>query len=104
MAKSSPEQIRDLALEVRAITEREAALRDHFADLKEQDKKRENENAELRRELADTRQEMAVLKQQLQEHIKRTDLADSRRWGLIILTLGAIFSMASGLILALTRK
>ncbi len=111
MAKSPTEQIRDLALEMRAIAERGAAFRDHFADLKEQDRKRQDENAELRRELtelrrelAESRQETAVLKQQLQDHIAQYQEWDRRRWGLIVLLLGAVLSLASGLIVTLARK
>jgi hypothetical protein len=104
VAKSPAEQIRELGLEVRAITEREAALRDHFADLKERDGKREKENLDLRRELAEVRQENAVLSQQLQDHIRQVELWDSRGWSLIVLPVGAVMSLASGLIITLARK
>jgi predicted nucleic acid-binding Zn-ribbon protein len=104
VAKSPTEHIRELSVEIRAITERESALRDQFTDLKERDEKREKENAELRRELTDVRQENAVLRQQLQDHIKQTDLADNRRWALIVLLLGAVLSLASGLIVTLAKK
>jgi predicted nucleic acid-binding Zn-ribbon protein len=104
VAKSPTEQIRDLALEMRAIVERERSLRDHCADLKQRDQKREEEVAQLRRELAEVRQENAVVKQQLQDHISQYQEWDRRRWGVIVLLLGAVLSLASGLIVTLAKK
>ena len=104
MAKSPNEQIRDLALELRALREREMALRDQFADLKAADEKRREETAALQRETAELRQENAILKQQLQDHIKQVELWDNRRWSLIVLLIGAVLSLASGLIATLARK
>ncbi len=68
------------------------------------DERLREENIQLRRELAEARQEIALVKQSLQEHIKKTDLADSRRWGLIVLVLGGIFPLVTGLIVTLVRK
>lgn len=111
MAKSPSEQVRDLALEVRAIAERERAVREYLADLKARDEKREREiadlrkeNAELRREVADSRQETALLKQQLADHLKSADTADTRRWGVIVVFLSTVLSLLSGLVVALVRK
>lgn len=86
------------------MRERELALRDHCTDIKERDAKREKENADLRRELAEARQETAVLKQQLQDHVAQYQEWDRRRWGLIVLLLGAVLSLASGLIVTLAKK
>lgn len=104
MAKSPNEHIRDLSLEVRAIRERETALRDHLDDLKARDEKREKENAEIRRELTEVRQENAVLKQQLQDHVKHNELSDARRWAFVLAFMSALLALASGLIISLTRK
>jgi hypothetical protein len=97
VAKSAAELVRDLALEVRGLKERDAA--------------RERELIELKSDLKDeraTRQRLEVeasaLKQQLQDHVKHTELSDARRWTLILALLGAALSPAGGLIVALTRK
>lgn len=115
MAKTPTEHIRDLTAQVRVLEDRDAARREALKDLKgrleqqeaEQkaaDEKFRDEVIQLRSESADARQETALVKQLLQEHIKRFDLADSRRWALVILALGAIFSLATGLIVTLVRK
>ena len=104
MAKSAPELIRELTTDLRVQEERLESLQDEMVQRKAADEKRREENIQLRRESAEARQETAVLKQQLQDHIKRTDLADSRRWGLVVLLLGAVLSLASGLIVTLTKK
>jgi predicted nucleic acid-binding Zn-ribbon protein len=104
VAKSPSEQIRDLNLEVRATTERASALRDHITDMKARDEKRQDELIEIRRELATLRQENAVLRQQLQDHVAQYQEWDRRRWGLIVMLIGAVLSLASGLIVTLARK
>lgn len=104
MAKSAPELIRELTTDLRVQEERLESLQDEMVQRKAADEKRREENIQLRRESAEARQETAVLKQQLQDHIKRTDLADGRRWGLVVLLLGAVLSLASGLIVTLAKK
>lgn len=111
MAKSANEQIRDLSLEFRGVVERESVLRTNVADLKARDEKLQDENAELRKELvalraelAATKQDTAVLKQQLLDHLAQYQEQDKRRWGLIMLWLGGVMSLVSGLIAALSRK
>lgn len=104
MAKSPSEQIRELSLEVRAMSEREYALRNYITDMKSDDDKRDEELRELRQELATLRQENAVLRQQLQAHISQYQEWDRRRWGLIILLISTVLSLASGLIVTLARK
>lgn len=112
MAKSPTEHVRELNLEVRALAEREAALRTLVSDLRAADEQRREEIAELRRnelgelrqELALVRQENAVLRQQLQDHIRQVELWDGRRWGLFVLLIGAVLSLASGLIVTLAKR
>jgi hypothetical protein len=48
--------------------------------------------------------ENAALKQQLQDHIAQYQELDRRRWGLILILIGAVLSLASGLIVTLARK
>jgi len=104
VAKSPSEHIRDLNLEVRGLTEREAALRTLVSELRAADERRRNEVAEVRKEIADLRQENAVLRQQLQDHVEQYREWDRRRWGFISLLIGAVFTLASGLIVTLAKK
>jgi hypothetical protein len=104
VAKSAPELIRELTVDLRVQEERLDSLQDEVNQRKAADEKRREEIAELRRELAEDRQENAVLKQQLQDHVKHTELSDARRWTMILALLGAALSLAGGLIVALARK
>lgn len=54
--------------------------------------------------IAELRQEIAVLRQQLQDHVAQYQEWDRRRWGLITVLIGAVFSLASGLIVTLAKK
>jgi len=58
----------------------------------------------LREELAASKQENALLRQQPQDHMKQVEVWDNRRWGLFVLLIGAVLSLASGLIVTLARK
>jgi hypothetical protein len=49
-------------------------------------------------------QEMAVLRQRLDDHLKRVDLWDNRRWGVIGLFIGSVVSLVANLVIALVRK
>ncbi|MCI0702433.1 MAG: hypothetical protein L0241_15225 [Planctomycetia bacterium] len=104
MAKSPTEQIRDLALEVRALKERDAA---HERELDSF----HNELSELKADLAKEREarvasqmENTAVKQQLQDHIAQYQEGDRRRWSLIVLLVGAVLLLASGLIVTLVKK
>jgi AcrR family transcriptional regulator len=101
VAKSPTEQVRELVLELKVLTERDENRR---RELERVAVKAEATQAEV----AVLRQENAVLRQQHQDHIKQTELQDSRRWGLFIalagVLLGAVLSLASGLIVTLARK
>ncbi|MFO0852292.1 MAG: hypothetical protein U0871_27565 [Gemmataceae bacterium] len=56
----------------------------------------------------DLRQELALVRQRLDDHLKRVELWDTRRWGLIVSVALAVFGVAasftSGLLLATLRK
>jgi hypothetical protein len=97
VAKSSAEQIRELTIEVEILRERDAT-RNRELDKLENDLNDER-NARQRLEV-----EVSALKQQLQDHVKHTELSDARRWTLILALLGAALSLASGLIVTLARK
>lgn len=56
------------------------------------------------REIAELRQENAVLRQQFRDHLNRVETWSGRLWTLITVLVGAILSLASGLIIALSKK
>lgn len=64
----------------------------------------EQDQQTLRDELANLRIEVAVLRQKVDDHIKQVELWDSRRWGLIVVLIGAVLSLASGLIVTLANR
>jgi predicted nucleic acid-binding Zn-ribbon protein len=97
MAKTPTEHIRDLTVEVRALKERDATRERDLGHLRDQ--LAEERNARQRLEV-----EVSALKQQLQDHVRHTELSDGRRWTLILALLGAALSLAGGLIVALARK
>jgi hypothetical protein len=83
--------------------------------LVERDTRREREVAELKAAAEKEREERvrlqienAALKQQLQDHLKQVEQRDSRRWGVIValigVLVGAVFSLASGLIVTFAKK
>lgn len=97
MAKSPSEQLREIALELRTLRERDATRERDVVLLRE-------EVAEERKARTSLEKENAVLKQQLQDHIKQVEVWDGRRWGLFVLLVGAVLSLSSGLVISLSRK
>lgn len=112
LVRASSEQRRDdltdemhqLKSELRVLVERDTARQRELDDRKAQDQKRDAEVIKLREELVASRQENAVLRQQLADHIKHTDLTDTRRWGVIMLVIGTVLSLVNGLVLAFGKK
>jgi chromosome segregation ATPase len=104
VAKSPSEQIREVSTDVNVLEARVETLLDEMKDRKAADEKRREEITQLRQELAGLRQENAVLRQQLQDHVAQYQEWDRRRWGLIVMLIGAVLSLASGLIVTLARK
>lgn len=97
VAKSPSEQIRELATDIRLAQERDEQRR------REVDKVVTKVEA-LQAEVAALRQENAVLRQQLQDHVAQYQEWDRRRWGLFVLLIGAVMSLASGLVVTLAKK
>ncbi len=96
--------VKEIQLALVGVTERELHLRQELENaLKLVDRQRD-ESAALRRELTDSIREQALLRQRLDDHLKRVEAWDNRRWGLIVLMAGALLSLASGLIVTLARK
>lgn len=97
MAKSPTEQIREILADLRV--------------LENQDKSRQKElerviakTEALQVELMLARQENAVLRQQLQDHVAQYQEWDRRRWGLNVMLIGTVLSLAAGLIATLSRR
>ncbi len=97
MAKSPTELIRDLTVQVGILVERDANRQSEVAELKTvvQKEREERQRLEI---------ENAAMKQQLQDHIAQYQESDRRRWGFVVLLLGAVLSLASGLIVTLAKK
>ncbi|HET6573224.1 MAG TPA: hypothetical protein VFG68_06455 [Fimbriiglobus sp.] len=104
MAKSSTEQIREVAMELATITERLNNFRDSLSERRLANEKLAEKMAELAIQTTDLRQEIALLRQRLDDHLKRVEEWDRRRWMLYGLLIGAILSFVANLIVALVRK
>lgn len=111
MAKSLTEQLRELVVEIQLLKEREKyrdreqdRRREELAEERRQRQHAEAEIATLKQEDAVLRQDQAVLRQQTQDHISQYQEYDRRRWGLIMLLVGTILSLASGPIVTLAKK
>ncbi len=62
------------------------------------------ERKQLDRELAELRQQNALLLQRIDEQQKRLEKWDTRLWGVVAITIGAVLSLAAGLIVALVKR
>ena len=102
------ELIQALERKLAAAQEREATFRRDLESAQTLAEKQRGELTDLRRELAELRQETALLRQKIEDHLKRAETWDNRRWtvavGLVMAVLGAALSLASGLIVTLARK
>ena len=54
--------------------------------------------------IAEVRREAAAANQKLESLTKRVDEWDRRMWGFVVLLIGAVLSLASGLIVTLARR
>ncbi len=97
MAKSPTELIRDLEKVVVALQQQ----LDHVGEKVEDGRP---VHRDVERGLADVRQEVAILRQRLDDHLKRVEEWDRRRWMLYGLLIGAILSFVANLVVALVRK
>ena len=116
---AKPQYVHDLIASVKLLNEQVANLRQETDDLGKTTEALRQANADLRREvlteltvksdglkdmLAEVRREAAVLKQQVGEQSKRAEEWDRRGWGLMVLLIGAVLSLAAGLIVALAKR
>lgn len=91
------QQIHQLITQVRVLEERDAKRERELTELNGLVQKEREERVRLQIE-------NAALKQQLQDHVAQYQEGDRRRWGLIVMLIGAVLSLASGLIVTLARK
>jgi chromosome segregation ATPase len=56
------------------------------------------------RAIAELRQENALLRQQLHDHLKRVEVWSGRLWTLVTVLVGAVLTLAAGLITTLAKK
>ncbi len=94
MAKSHAERLQELNVEVGTLRERDASRKEALSELK-------NELKDERSARLKVENELAALKQQLADHLAQYQEWDKRRWGVVVVLLGAILSLVSGLIVAL---
>jgi hypothetical protein len=97
MAKSPTEQFRELSIQHELLMERDANRHREVQELKVILEKERDARITSDRE-------NAILRQQLQDHLTQYQEWDRRRWGLIVMLIGAVMSLASGLIVTLVRK
>jgi hypothetical protein len=72
--------------------------------LKESVDAAKGEIAILRESLHETNVEAALLRQRLDDHLKRMDVWGGRLWAFVLALIGAVLSLAAGLIVTLTKK
>lgn len=97
MAKSPTEQFRELSIQLGILMERDTTRQSEIQELKIVIEKERDARVAGDRE-------NATLRQQLQDHIAQYQEWGRRRWGLIVMLIGAVLSLASGLIVTLARK
>lgn len=61
-------------------------------------------NKEYETKLSNLQNEVSLMKQRLEDHLKRMEVWSGRLWGFIVLLIGAVLSLSSGLIVTLVRK
>ncbi len=99
-----PEYVHDMRQEIALQSERIDNLRKETQDLARDGITVQSDYAMLKDAIADIRRELALSRQRLDEHIKQVETWDARRWSVIMLLVGAVLSLASGLIVTLARK
>lgn len=97
MARPPSEVIRDLVAEQKVLAERDEAR------LREQDRQG-GLIEQLSREPAMVQREVAALRQRSDDQTRQHEAWANRAWGFFLVLIGAVLSLASGLIVALARK
>lgn len=97
MPRPTAEVIRDLLSEQKLLTERGETQRRGL-------ERQEALVEQLTRELTAVRLEVAALRQRSDDQTKQYEAWVGRAWSLVTLLVGAVLSLASGLIVTLARK
>jgi chromosome segregation ATPase len=97
LANTNTERIQDLERIALTLKADFAYLKQALTDATTSIRDGENRIAELEKD-------NALLKQRLDDQIKRLELWAGRLWGFIMLLVGAVLSLASGLIVTLTKR
>lgn len=104
MAGSPSEQLRQVTNTLSTLTARIDQSREESALLRKQLEEERVAGRERDQRIAELRQENALLKQRLDDHLKRVETWSARLWTLITVLVGAVLSLASGLVVALSKK
>jgi len=104
MAGSPAEQFRQITNTLSTLTARADQSRDESALLRRQLDEERAAGRERDRAVAELRQENALLRQRLDDHLKRVETWSARLWTLVTVLVGAVLSLASGLIVILAKK
>ncbi len=94
---SKPQYAQELISTVKLHAHQLENLRDDTDDLATRHESLKDQVAEFRRDLA-------LVQQQLGDQIRRLEEWDRRWWGWLTLMVGALLSLAAGLIVTLARK
>jgi hypothetical protein len=104
VAKTNTEQIDDLWKEVAELRTDVAIQHERIGvilrDFRESQAERKTELNDVK----ELRQEFELLRQRLDDHLKRMDLWGGRLWAFILALVGAVLSLAAGLIVTLAKK
>jgi uncharacterized coiled-coil protein SlyX len=92
-----PQYVHDLITSVRL-------LEDRVENLELDTENIETETGTLKDALEPLRRDVALINQQLAELTKRTEEWERRWWGIVTIMIGALLSLAAGLIVTLVRK
>jgi hypothetical protein len=104
MAASPTEKIRELTNAVATLTERLDHSREDTAHLRRQLDEERLLGRNRDKAVSALRQENALLRQRFVDQAKRIEVWANRAWGFFVVLVGALLSLASGLIVTLARK
>ena len=101
------EIVKAITAELSTVTESLRTARMEVAELRAANGRLEDRLLQAVAQAALHDKEVAVLRQRLDDHLKRVELWDTRRWGLVVAValavLGSALSFASGLLLVTLR-
>lgn len=97
MPRTPSELIRELSNDVKVLLDRDRS--------RQSESERQNAQIEqLTRDLNAALKELAALRQRSDDEVRNRETWANRVWGLFVVLVGAVLSLASGLIVTLARK